>query len=79
MKKIQFFDIFLFLGVCVNGWTKYKNKCLKYFHREVKFETAKQECELNNATMISIHSAEENEFVRNFVKTQSLSCSYPSG
>ncbi len=31
---------------------------------------AEQICESNNATLISIHSAEENEFIRNYIEEQ---------
>ncbi len=32
---------------------------------------AEEICESNNATLISIHSAEENEFIRNYVSSSS--------
>jgi protein tyrosine phosphatase len=45
---------------------------MKYFNQKVKFEEAEQICESYNATLISIHSAEENEFIRSYVLKQSL-------
>ncbi len=34
----------------------------------MKFEVAEKICQSNNATVISIHSAEENEFIRSYVE-----------
>ncbi len=53
---------------CRNGWTKYKTKCLKVFNEAVYYSKAKQVCTENNATMISIESSKENEFIANLVK-----------
>jgi hypothetical protein len=63
-----FKDHFLIAVKCRNGWTKYKTKCLKVFNKTVNYSEAKQICTENNATMISIESLEENEFVRNLTK-----------
>ncbi len=51
----------------------YKQRCVKYFNQKVKFLEAKKICESNNATLISIHSTEENEFIRNYVEEQPFS------
>jgi hypothetical protein len=40
------------------------------FQQAVKFKKAEELCESNNATLISIHSDEENEFIRNYLKEQ---------
>jgi hypothetical protein len=62
--------VFLFPGKCGNDWVQYKQRCIKYFNQTVKFREVKEICESNNATLISIHSAEENEFIRNYVGEQ---------
>ncbi len=46
---------------------------VKYFYPAVKFLEAENICESNNATLISIHSAEENEFIRNYIVEQPFS------
>ncbi len=43
---------------------------MKYFNQKVKFEKAEKICESNDAKLISIHSAEENEFIRSYVGKQ---------
>jgi hypothetical protein len=58
---------------CGKDWALYKHKCVKYFNQAVKFQEAEEICESNNATLISIHSAEENEFIRSYVQNQPLS------
>ncbi len=47
---------------------------MKYFDKKVQFNEAEKFCESNNSTLTSIHSAEENEFIRSYVKKQP---SYP--
>jgi hypothetical protein len=61
-------DHFLIAVKCRNGWTKYKTKCLKVFNETVEYSEAKQICTENNATMISIETSKENEFVANLSK-----------
>ncbi len=46
---------------------------IKYFYPAVKFLEAENICESNNATLISIHSAKENEFIRNYIVEQPFS------
>ncbi len=41
---------------------------MKYFNQTVKFQEAEKICESNNATMVSIHSDEENEFIRSYIE-----------
>jgi hypothetical protein len=43
---------------------------VKYFDKKVKFQEAEKICESNNATLISIHSFEENEFITRYVAQQ---------
>ncbi len=59
---------FLIPVKCGKDWILYKHKCVKYFNQTVKFQEAEKICESNNATMISIHSNEENEFGRSYVE-----------
>jgi uncharacterized protein involved in tolerance to divalent cations len=60
--------VFLIPVECESDWVQYKHKCVKYFNQKVEFEVAEKICESNNANLISIHSAEENEFIRSYVK-----------
>jgi hypothetical protein len=39
--------------------------------KKSNFERRKKICESNNSTLISIHSAEENEFIRSYVEKHS--------
>ncbi len=55
----------------MNGWSSYQNKCIKLFEEYEIFSVAKNFCESLNATMISIHSSQENDFVLNLVQKQS--------
>jgi hypothetical protein len=43
---------------------------VKHFYKKVKFQEVEKICESNNATLISIHSLEENEFIRSYVAQQ---------
>ncbi len=61
---------FLFPVKCGNDWVQYKQRCVKYFNQKVKFQEAEKICESNNVALISIHSAEENEFIRNYIEEQ---------
>ncbi len=54
----------------MNGWSSYQNKCIKLFEDKI-FSDAKNFCESLNATLISIHSTQENDFVLNLVQKQS--------
>jgi hypothetical protein len=75
-ENIHSKGLLLFAVKCGSGWVQYKQKCVKYFNQTVKFFKAEKICESNNATLISIHSAEENEFIRSYVEKQpSLSIS----
>ena len=61
----------LIVDKCLNGWSHYHNKCIKLFDEYKTWSEAKNICESNDATLISIHSKEENDFVWNLVKKQS--------
>ncbi len=52
---------------CQRGWSPYHNKCIKFFEKYKEFSEAKKICESNDATLVSIHSEEENNFVYNLV------------
>ncbi len=43
---------------------------MKYFNQKVKFQKAEKICESNDAKLISIHLAKENEFIRSYVEKQ---------
>ncbi len=69
-KWILVLKIIFFKGKCRNSWTRYKHKCLKLINQLAKYSEAEKSCQSIGATLISIHSAEENEFVRNFTHGQ---------
>jgi hypothetical protein len=54
--------IIFFKGKCRNGWTRYEQKCLKFFDDREIHSVAEEICQSNGGTLISIHSAEENIF-----------------
>ncbi len=56
-----------FLVICIKGWTKYQNKCIKVFDERVVYPIAENICELSGATIVSLHSVEEIEFVLKLV------------
>ncbi len=70
MNDYKIFCIRKCLEKCDNDWVQYKQRCVKYFKQKVEFQVAAVTCESNNATLISIHSAEENEFIRKYVEKQ---------
>jgi hypothetical protein len=51
----------------LNGWNHH-NKCIKLFNERKQWSEAKNICESNNATLVSIHSREENDFVWDLIK-----------
>jgi hypothetical protein len=63
--------VFKLVAECERGWSRYHNKCIKLFTEYKTWSEAKNFCESNNATMISINSEEENDFVLNLAKKQS--------
>jgi hypothetical protein len=63
--------MFKLIVKCERGWSTYYNKCIKLFEELKTFNEAKNICELNDATLISIHSKEENDFVCNLINNQS--------
>ena len=61
----------VFLEQCPFGWTKFQSKCYR-FHNEssgANFHDAFSTCHhAHRSTMLTIHSQEEMEFVRNFTQ-----------
>jgi hypothetical protein len=62
--------VFKLIVKCERGWRTYHNKCIKLFEELKTFNEAKNICESNDATLISIHSKEENDFVYNLINNQ---------
>ena len=54
-------------------WLRYQNSCFKKFTEEVNWLDAQQSCLSISSNLTSIHSAEENVFVRNVVSPGSSS------
>ncbi len=53
--------------ICIKGWTKYQNKCIKVFNERVVYPVAENICKYSGATIFSLHSVEEIEFVLKLV------------
>ncbi|KAL9952324.1 hypothetical protein ACROYT_G039561 [Oculina patagonica] len=52
-------------------WLQFNGSCFKAFTEKVNWFEAQQTCRSQNSNLTSIHSAEENEFVRDKVATPS--------
>lgn len=57
-------------AVCPDHWTRNEDTC--YFHEMslVTFEEATQKCDSFNATLVSIHSIRQNDWINRFVSEQ---------
>jgi hypothetical protein len=61
--------VYILISVkCGKDWALYKHKCVKYFNQTVNFQEAENICESNKATMVSIHSDKDNEFIKSYVE-----------
>ena len=50
--------------VCPDGWVKWSNNCYKFVYQLATFASAKVNCKQTSAQLVSVHSWEENKFVR---------------
>ncbi|RWS01995.1 ladderlectin-like protein [Dinothrombium tinctorium] len=57
---------------CESGWHKYKNKCFYFIEELATAKQAFDRCKILNAQMATIHSAEENEFIRSIARNKYL-------
>ena len=52
------------LLACQDGWSSFNNNCYRLFTAELlSWDEGSKLCNLNDATLASIHSKEENDFV----------------
>ncbi|KAL9983490.1 hypothetical protein ACROYT_G005673 [Oculina patagonica] len=49
---------------CKAGWQEWNEACYKFFDELKEFSVALASCKNDSANLVSIHSAQENEFVR---------------
>merc|ERR1719208_454428 len=49
---------------CPVGWSQFRGRCYKYFDNSVKWDDAREHCLSEEADLASIHSEEENDFLR---------------
>ncbi|RWS20505.1 macrophage mannose receptor 1-like protein, partial [Leptotrombidium deliense] len=55
-------------GSCPYDWTLYNKQCFFKDTESMDFVNAQKYCKSLNSSLVSIHSENENEFVRNFIK-----------
>merc|ERR1719410_1616135 len=51
-------------STCPTGWSESGGNCYKYFDNSVKWDDAREHCLSEEADLASIHSEEENDFLR---------------
>lgn len=52
---------------CKAGWQEWNEACYKLFAELKEFSAASASCKNDSAKLVSIHSAQENEFVRTLI------------
>ena len=61
------------LGTCPdNSWTQFQKNCYKIHMKMGTFEDAQKECQRSDSNLVTIESAEENLFIRNFSNATEL-------
>ena len=58
----------LFCSVCPDGWTVYNGGCYKRNNNNVPQWDNQADCERENANLVTIDDADENEFVRQLLE-----------
>ena len=61
-----YFSLSLFTD-CPYGWTFFEHQCYKYMEESLKFEAAEIECKKHKAHLVSIHTREEDEFIKKMI------------
>ncbi|CAG0882559.1 unnamed protein product [Darwinula stevensoni] len=57
---------------CEEGWEEFGSYCYFFSEEEMEFEEAQMDCEARNANLTSIHSKEEQLFVKGHSKTPTV-------
>ncbi|RWS19223.1 low affinity immunoglobulin epsilon Fc receptor-like protein, partial [Leptotrombidium deliense] len=70
--KYALLYLLLFVSVywgnaCPDGWTSFKSKCYLKSDEKLTHKASLIYCQSLNGTLLSIQSAEENEFVKKFI------------
>ncbi|CAP26381.2 Protein CBG05976 [Caenorhabditis briggsae] len=55
--------------LCFYGWTQFEQDCYKAYKMRAQFMEAENKCNEVGAHLTSIHSVEENDFLREFTRT----------
>ncbi|XP_030003825.1 lactose-binding lectin l-2-like [Sphaeramia orbicularis] len=56
-------------GDCSGSWFSFNNRCYKYVASQMTWADAELHCVSQTANLVSIHSQEENAFVRTLIKS----------
>ena len=59
--------------ICEDSWTKFGKNCYKAFTEKKNMHDACLHCRSLDAELVSIHSAEENTFVRSLISNDKVS------
>ena len=71
------FCFFFFAETCTTpDWLYYNNSCFKVFTEEVPWFDARKSCTTIGSNLISIHSTEENNFLRQEISPVSISSAW---
>jgi len=49
---------------CIDGWSAFGSNCYKYFEASLTWQNAENQCKLEGGHLASIHSKEENDFIK---------------
>jgi len=49
---------------CIDGWSAFGSNCYKYFEASLPWQNAENQCKLEGGHLASIHSKEENDFIK---------------
>ncbi len=63
MKHKMLFILYIITAECENGWTRFRHKCIKFYDLKAHYSKAEETFKSNGSEIITIDSAEENEFV----------------
>uniref|UniRef100_A0A8C6WES5 C-type lectin domain-containing protein n=1 Tax=Neogobius melanostomus TaxID=47308 RepID=A0A8C6WES5_9GOBI len=53
---------------CPVGWTLFGTRCFKFFDSTLTWMNAEKSCQSHGANLVSIHSAEEHDFIVDLIK-----------
>ncbi|XP_070695786.1 galactose-specific lectin nattectin-like [Pempheris klunzingeri] len=53
---------------CPEGWTRFGSRCFMFFHMSKPWTDAEHKCISVGGNLASVHSADENEFLRDLIE-----------